>query len=199
MRATEVHPVGPRSVYANTKLRAEEALAAMARTRASPLIIARVFGLFAPRQPSNYLLPGLIRRVRQRELAGIPGLDFARDYLDSRDVCDHLLTLSTHGRDAETPGPERGQCDVVETVNVCSGQPTTPRDLIERVIAVAAPLERDTLLSQLSAAPGRADDVPWIVGDPSKLSRLVGEPRLRSIDQTVRDAVSTEAAIGVPG
>jgi nucleoside-diphosphate-sugar epimerase len=195
-RASESHPVRPRSVYATSKLRAEEELAALARTGACTLIIARVFGLLAPRQPSNYLLPGLIRRVRQRDLAGIPGLDYARDYLDARDVCEHLLALAPRALAGEEgQGMERRELEV-ETINVCSGQPITPRALIERVIGMAAPDERDALLSRLSAAPGRADDVPWIVGDPAQLSRRVGEPQLRPIDETIADALSigTDAA-----
>jgi nucleoside-diphosphate-sugar epimerase len=52
---TEESPLGPRSVYAKSKLAAENALRGICDKRAS-LIIARVFGLVAPEQPGHYVL-----------------------------------------------------------------------------------------------------------------------------------------------
>src|SRR5439155_15956129 len=110
IRLTEHHPVAPRTVYARTKLAAEQALAERARARGCALIIARVFGLIAPRQPAHYVLPGLIRRVSEGRLEGVPGLSYYRDYLDSRDVCDVLIALAAQAGAEPT------------VVNVCSGR-----------------------------------------------------------------------------
>lgn len=179
-RLIESDAVGPRSVYAQTKLAAEETLAALTAHTGAPFMVARVFGLLAPGQPRHYVLPGLIERARSGDVRAIPGLDFARDYLDARDVCDNLLAL------AAVPWPERGQ----HVVNVCSGVPVTIRELLEAVRVIIdddAPPGRAWVPT---SGPGRPDDVDWLVGDPTRFRLLTGkEPRRLSLHQTVADAV----------
>lgn len=181
----EQSPLGPRSVYARSKLRAEEELRRFAAQRGFGLVIARVFGLVAPQQPPNYVLPGLIRRVRQRQLGGIPGLSYVRDYLDARDVCDDLLALAqaqTSLEDGDT-----------RAVNVCSGEGITLRDLLLEVVRAVRPGDEGALLAETSEAPGRPDDVPWIVGDPSRFIALTSQaPRRLSPRDTIRDALAAD-------
>lgn len=176
-RIREDGAVEPRSVYARTKLAAERALSEYAREAGVPLVAARVFGLLGVRQPDNYMLPGLIRRVRQRELSAVPGLSFYRDFLDARDVCRCLIELWQRGLDAEGG-----------VVNVCSGEPVQLRALVEQLIALIDPTRRE-----LGEAPGRADDVPFIVGDPTLLEQTLGRPaRTIPLEQTLREAVSSQ-------
>lgn len=187
-RIDERYDCSPRSVYARTKLQAETRLSTLAGRLGIPLTIARVFGLVAPIQPQNYVLPGLIRRVQERQLDAIPGLSFVRDYLDARDVSDCLLALGS--------ATEAG----VSVVNVCSGEATRLRDLLAMVaqrwtIDQRLPSEHaHDMLTKASEAPARPDDIPWIVGDPSRLMRIIGRsPRRISLGQTVADALQAQA------
>jgi UDP-glucose 4-epimerase len=178
-RIAEDAPTGPRSVYAATKLAAEQEVSDVAREHGLPLVIARVFGLLAPRQAENYVLPGLIRRLHRRDLDGIPGLDYSRDYLDARDVCKDLLLLAAT---ADSPGSS--------TVNVCSGTPITIRQLLATVAEEFHPGHGEQMAASATAAPGRASDVPWLVGDPSLFVRRTGEaPQRTLLTKTVSDAV----------
>jgi GDP-4-dehydro-6-deoxy-D-mannose reductase len=180
-RLSEEAPIGPRSVYARTKLEAEQALAAMCMRTSIPFVAARVFGLIAPRQAPHYVLQGLIRRVVERDLVDIPGLRFTRDYLDARDVSDNLLKLASLGDTIEWPG----------VINICSGAPTTIRDLLRSVIAAVAPADAASLLDGAREGPARPDDVPWLVGDQGLFVRLAGrEAQQIPLTTTVRDAVN---------
>lgn len=170
-RLREDSPVGPRSVYARTKLQAEEAIQSLCRARGAPAATARVFGLLSPGQPENYLLPGLLRRVRGGQVEGIPGLDAARDYLDARDACRDLVELS------RLPAPP-------PVVNVCSGKGVRIRAVLAEV---ARALSREV---RPTAAPGRPDDIPWLVGDPGLLERLLGPRPRRPLEETVADALA---------
>ena len=173
----ESDPVAPRSVYARTKLEAEEQLAALARASGRRLIVARVFGLVAPVQPPNYVLPGLIRRVAERRCEGIPGLSFVRDYLDARDVCDLLLALGA-------PAAPSG------LYNVCSGEPVTLRELVAEIARAIDPENAAQIAARATEGPGRPDDLPWIAGDPARLSAAIGRPpRRRALRQTIEEAV----------
>jgi nucleoside-diphosphate-sugar epimerase len=179
-RVTEDDPTLPRSVYARTKLEAEHELSKLSSMHGIPLLAARVFGLLSPRQAPHYVLPGLINRVRTRDLNGIPGLDFARDYLDARDVCEDLLLL------ASVPWPSK-----TSVMNVCSGVPVTIRDLLRMVVSVTDPSTADEVASDARPADGRQDDVRWLVGDPGRFGRITGAPSQRiPLETSVADAIA---------
>jgi nucleoside-diphosphate-sugar epimerase len=179
-RVAESDPLEPRSVYALSKLHAETELTALAEARGVPLVVARVFGLAGPGQPAQYVLPGLIRRVLDGDIDGIPGLEHVRDYLDTRDVCEDLLYLAEM------------RLRVGSTItNVCSGEGVSVRSLMSLVAEVADAEVTPSDVQQVEAVPGRADDVPWIVGDPRRFVELTGtQPRRRDLRITVRDAVA---------
>lgn len=183
---TEDHEVAPRSVYARTKLEAEEKLTALADQLDISLLIGRVFGLIAPRQPSHYVLPGLIRRVQTGALGNIPGLEYYRDYLDSRDVCDALARLCTLAASETIP---------FSVVNICSGKEVSIRRLVEEIIVALQPDGQREMLSRLSAGQGRPDDIPWLVGSCDRFEALTGTKLQQiSLTQTIQDALSVGAS-----
>ena len=186
VRCTEDAALAPRSTYARTKLEGERALTSVAEEAGVSLQVARVFGLIAPRQPDGYVLPGLIRRVVEGRLDDIPGLDFARDYLDARDVCDALIDLA-----------ESKWTTDVRVVNVCSGLPVTIRELLAAVADASVPAIDPSVVSAARAAAGRPDDIPWIVGDPSRLAAITGHSAGRiPLATTVAEAVAAVSGAG---
>lgn len=178
-RITEDGPLFPRSVYARTKLDGERAIQAVTADVGVPLIVARVFGLIGPGQPDGYVLPAMIQRVREERTALVPGLDNVRDYLDARDVCEDLLLLAGQ----RIPGGSL-------VVNVCSGIPVSVRDLLRAVARDIDPSQAARIATTAGSAPGRPDDIHWLVGDPGRFVTMTGmHPHRRPLALTVADAV----------
>lgn len=168
-KTVEQDAVAPRSLYARTKLEAENHLRSLSRTHDGfDLLIGRIFGLLSPEQTHHYVLPGLLHRIKERHFAHIPGLEYYRDYLDARDVCQHIGNLCQLEWDASEL---RSQ----PIANICSGEPLCIKDLLLEILDVVN-IERSDIMKQLTAAPGRPDDIPWNVGNPLRLCHLTNRP-----------------------
>jgi len=127
------------------------------------------------------VLPGLIRRVQTGALSNIPGLEYCRDYLDSRDVCDALAWLCTMAASKAVP---------LSVVNICSGKEVSIRCLVKEIILAMQPDGQQEILSSLSAGPGRPDDVPWLVGSSKQFEEMTGRKVQQiSLTQTIQAAV----------
>ncbi|HWA16008.1 MAG TPA: NAD-dependent epimerase/dehydratase family protein [Gemmatimonadales bacterium] len=178
---TEQAPALPVSPYAASKAGAELAVQEVARRTGLRVIIARPFTHTGPGQAEIYVIPGWARQmrnaVRQPHVTVPTGnLEPMRDFLDVRDVCDAYLALL-----------ERGAAGAI--YNVASGRGQKLAELftrLARVSGVAAVAQPDPSLQ-------RRADLPWLVGDASRLRAATGwEPRI-PFDQTLQDVVNAQA------
>jgi GDP-4-dehydro-6-deoxy-D-mannose reductase len=178
----ETDPVRPCSPYAASKAGAE--LAAMETSGRTGLrvIVARPFQQAGPGQDERFVVPAMAKRLRVAREAGarvikVGNLEPVRDFLDVRDVCDALLALMERG----TPG---------EVYNIATGHGIRLEQLfqaIASVVGVDAIPEADPELM-------RAADIPYLVGDASKLRVQAGwTPRI-ALEQTIADVVAHLAA-----
>jgi nucleoside-diphosphate-sugar epimerase len=179
---SEVTLPSPRSVYAKTKRKAEEELLSFQKNNPKmQVLIGRVFGLVGPNQPAHYVLPSLLRRAKENDFSPVPGLLFVRDYLDARDVCRSIAELcALNWKDAAFPKHH--------VINVCSGKPVSIREMFLLVLkALGFPAEVE---KRLKEAPGRPDDVAYMVGDAQRLTALLKKaPQTISLLQTIADSL----------
>lgn len=181
-RLSETDPVQPRSIYAKSKLEAEKKITSlMQRTAPNNLTIVRVFGLLSVNQPSSYVLPALINRIKDKNFLNIGGLDCVRDYLDARDVCRIIADLCRRDWPKNSADPQT-------VTNVCSGEGTSIRNLFETILQCAG-ISLKEISNQMTESPPRADDIPWMVGDPTRLVKLTGStPQTISTRSTIEEA-----------
>jgi len=113
--------LGPRGVYAATKLAAEE-LARTAAANGAHVVIARPFNHAGPGQAPEYALPSFVRRLVRFQGHGGPievgDLDALRDFMHVRD------TVRAYAR-IEACAPSGA------VVNVCSGRASRMQDLFD--------------------------------------------------------------------
>jgi nucleoside-diphosphate-sugar epimerase len=178
---TERDAVAPTSPYAASKAGAELATQEVGRRTGLRWIIARPFTHTGPSQADIYVIPGWARQMRAAAGQAHPrvktgNLDPVRDFLDVRDVAEAYLALLETG----VPGA---------IYNVASGTGRPLREVFARlaeIAGVAVHPEPDPTLQ-------RRADLPWLVGDASRLRAATGwQPRI-AFDQTLQDVVNAQA------
>ena len=176
----ETDPIRPCSPYAASKAGAElAAMEASARTGLK-IIVARPVQQTGPGQDERFVVPAFARRLRGARLAGarvvkVGNLQPIRDFLDVRDMGAALVALMERG----LPG---------EVYNIATGNGIRLEDLFNRIadaVGVDAIAEVDPELM-------RPADIPYLVGDASKLREETGwTPRI-PLEQTISDVVAAQ-------
>jgi GDP-4-dehydro-6-deoxy-D-mannose reductase len=178
---TERDPTNPCSPYAASKLGAELAARETRERTGLRVVVARAFPHTGPGQDERFVVPAFARRLRGARLAGakvvkVGNLDPVRDLLDVRDVVAAYLALLARG----TPG---------EVYNVAGGAGHSLESLFLRlaaILGVDAIAEPDPELV-------RPADIPYLVGDASKLRAATGWAPAIPLERTLHDVVDAQA------
>lgn len=171
----------PRTWYAGSKC-AQEAIALAAhRADGIRVVCTRSFNQGGPGQSQVFLLPTLVRQVLAlREVSGSAGarlrlgnVHTTRDFLHVADAAEAYLCLA-----------ERGIAG--EVYNVCSGTGVTVEELAREVC------QRAGIDAEIVSDPAlrRAVDVPWLVGDNTKLRSTTGWTPRRSRSDIIDDLLN---------
>ena len=171
----------PVTVYAASKAAQEVIALEAARSEGVRVIGTRSFNHSGAGQAEHFLLPALVRRARGIRAGGPPYLSIGnaetvRDFLHVRDVVRAYLLLV-----------ERGVAG--EVYNVCSGIGQRVSDLASNVLAAVG------AKAELVVDPAllRRVEVPWLVGDSTKLRDATGWTPALSCDDIIADLINAPA------
>lgn len=176
----ETRPCTPITWYAASKVAQEVMALGAFRADALRVVATRSFNQAGPGQSKHFVLPSLVQRIVALRMAGngphellLGNLDTVRDFLHVADAVDAYVALVAHG----VPG---------EVYNVCSGAGVSvealAREVCERA-GIAAELVSDPTLR-------RPVDVPWLVGDNTKLRTTTGWMPRRSRSDIIDDLLN---------
>jgi GDP-4-dehydro-6-deoxy-D-mannose reductase len=177
----ETDPAQPCSPYGASKLGAELAALETRMRTGLRVVISRAFPHTGPGQDERFVVPAFARRLRGAQRAGarvvkVGNLEPVRDLLDVRDVAAGYLALLGGG----TPG---------EVYNVCSGRGQSLEVLFHQLsdlLGVEAIHESDPTLV-------RPADIPYLVGDGTKLRAATGWVPSIPLETTLRDLIDAQA------
>jgi nucleoside-diphosphate-sugar epimerase len=176
-RINEDHACRPVTAYGRTKL-AQTLLCQQHCARLGlPIVIARPFNLFGPGMSSQTVIGEIcsqIARAPSDRVIRLGNLTSARDFIDVRDAVTAYWDLARQGRTGEI-------------YNVCSGQTTTIRALVDTLSGITGKDYR------VESRPERLQDgdVGQSYGDHTKLTRLTNwRPKTPLVD-ALRDTLAS--------
>jgi nucleoside-diphosphate-sugar epimerase len=176
VRLTEDSPVAPPSLYGAAKASSVHVARALAARAGLPLTVLRLFGVYGPGESPRRLVPTLVSRLAAGAAMPLTGGHQVRDLLYIDDAAE------AYWRAAVTPEPRPGA-----VYNVCSGQAVT----IRRAAAlVASLLGRPAALLRWGELPYRGDEIPWLVGDPSRFRARTGWAPRTTLEAGLRATVA---------
>lgn len=156
----ESHPLQAQSPYAATKIAADRLAESFYKSYDTPVVIARPFNTYGPRQSTRAIIPTIITQI----LAGnseikVGNLNPRRDLNYVTDICDAFVVLSQNDN---TLGQE---------INICTGSDISIGELVERIASLMG--KRVTIkCDNMRVRPDRSE-VGRLLGCNKKIGELV--------------------------
>ena len=138
----EDDPVRPSNPYALTKRMAEELCEFAGRVQGVPATVLRLFNVYGPGQREEFLIPSILRQVREGSEVRVLSLSPRRDYVFLADVVDAF---------ARALGPSAG----FRCFNIGSGLSYSVREVIDIAQEIAG-----TSLAVVSESIDRPQEIP---------------------------------------
>jgi NAD dependent epimerase/dehydratase len=156
----ESHPLNAQSPYAATKVGADQLALSYWYAFRTPVVLARPFNTFGPRQSARAVIPTIISQALSRDVIELGTTTPTRDLLFVED------TAAGIARCAEEPGVEG------ETFNLGSGAEFSIAEVARRVLAL---LDRDLpIVTNSERVRPPESEVERLVADCSKARELLG-------------------------
>ena len=178
-RAGEETPFVPVSPYAASKAEADRLAEASAQgKRGLDVIRVRAFSHTGPGQSPVFVVPSFARQIaaveagRADPVLRVGNLEVMRDLSDARDVVRAYVALLERGT--------RGAA-----YNVCRGEGVKLTEVVRRLVALA----RVPIRVEVDPTRLRPADIPWLVGDPSRIVRDTGWRAEIPLEQTLADVL----------
>jgi GDP-4-dehydro-6-deoxy-D-mannose reductase len=180
--AAETNPLAPLSPYAASKAQAELLGREAAVSEGLAVVLLRPFNHLGRGQSHEFVMPSFARQLvaisrgARPAIVEVGDLTPVRDFSHVEDVVDAYLLLLEHGMAGEI-------------YNVCSGQGLSIREALDMLQSLAS------THAEIRVDPKRVRpvEIPWLVGDASKLERL-GWHRRRETREALEDVLEDARA-----
>lgn len=171
----EEHPLQAQSPYAASKIGADQLALSYFRAFETPVVIARPFNTYGPRQSARAVIPTIVSQV----LSGATRLELGslepkRDFMFVRDTVGGLLACGA--------GAVEG-----EVINLGTGTEVTIREVVTKVLtALDAQVEVE---SDAARVRPRKSEVDRLMADATKAERLLGWRASVELDDGLRRTI----------
>jgi NAD dependent epimerase/dehydratase len=157
---SEAHPLNPQSPYAATKVAADQLALSYFRSFETPIVVARPFNTFGPRQSARAVIPTVITQVLARDRVELGALSPTRDFTFVEDTAAGIAAC------AEVEGIEG------ETFNFGTGEEHAIGDVAAQIVSR---MGRDLqIVSTEERRRPPASEVERLLADATKARERLG-------------------------
>lgn len=172
-RHKETDPIVPQGRYGLSKHLIEQL--APHYQRNLDIRVARPFNHLGPGQRPELVVPSLLRRLAGTSHSDtsplrMVGWNSVRDFIDVRDVISAYLAILALD---SPPQP---------VFNVCTGRATSIEDVVRTVLDLMG-VRREIVFQD---NPNSTDDIPYLVGDPTRLAKAANWTADHSLSDSLR-------------
>lgn len=174
----EEMPCSPQNPYALSKYSAGILAMQLAQRNNLRIVHVRAFNHFGPGQKKGFVISDFASQVSKIEISNsqliyVGNLDVVRDFTDVRDVVKAYALLSEKN-------VENG------IYNVCSSKSTSVKDILNELVG----LSNANISVEIDQAKFRPAEVPFFVGDNSKLTAATGWKPELSLSESLEDTLN---------
>jgi dTDP-glucose 4,6-dehydratase len=171
----EGHPLRPQSPYAASKVAADQLALSFQRSFGTPIVVARPFNTFGPRQSARAVIPTIITQALTRDMIQLGATSPTRDFLYVGDTVQGIM------RCGEAGGVEG------EVINLGSGREVAIGEVVERVLH-ALGRELPVELDEQRLRPPESE-VERLIADTSKAKKLLDWGPTIDLDEGLRRTI----------
>lgn len=170
----EEHPIQPQSPYSASKAAADAFAISYHRSFGLPVVIARPFNTYGPRQSARAFIPSCITQIAGgAEVIKVGNIDTTRDLTFVKDTCRGFMHIAEY---------DGGFGDVI---NIGSNYEISMRGVLEKLIALSG---RNVRIEQEEQRlRPDASEVYRLWCDNTKISQLTGYSPSYNIDQGLEE------------
>ena len=179
----EEHPLHPQSPYAATKVGADQLALSFQRSFGLPVVIARPFNTFGPRQSARAVIPTIITQALTGEVVKLGSTSPTRDFVYVEDTVQGIM------RCGSVAGVEG------EVFNLGTGVEVSIGDVVARV---GAQLGQDlSVVQDENRIRPEESEVERLLADSSKAKvRLGWEPQVEFEEGLLRTIEESRGSLG---
>ncbi|HDL20056.1 MAG TPA: SDR family NAD(P)-dependent oxidoreductase [Nitrospirae bacterium] len=172
----EIHPLQGQSPYSATKIGADKIAESFYRSFDLPVVTARPFNTYGPRQSARAVIPTVITQLLSgRKRLKLGSLHPTRDFNYVKDTCDGFIALAKCAR------------AVGKEINICNGKEISIGDLAGTLIEIINPAAK--IISDEDRLRPDKSEVERLLGSNSLITELTGWKPKHTIKQGLSKTV----------
>ncbi len=171
----ESHPLCPQSPYAASKVAADKMAESYHKSFGLPLTVVRPFNTFGPRQSARAIIPTIICQALASSKLKLGSTTPKRDFLYVKDTVRGMALAALASK------------TIGETVNLCSGQEISVRELVGRIGALVG--KKLTITRDTRRVRPKNSEVTRLLGSGKKAQRFCGFQAEYSLDDGLQETI----------
>lgn len=155
----ENHPLNAQSPYSASKIAADKFAESYALSFNLPVIIARPFNNFGPRQSTRAIIPTIIRQLIEKNEIRLGNINTSRDFIYVEDTVDAMIKLSN------------SKFKQAEVFNICTGKTIKILDIV-KMISKILKIKPKIIIESKRKRP-KLSEVNLLLGSNKKIKKII--------------------------